>query len=168
VEEEMNKTLQALGSGVAGAVTLTLIHQTAKRVTDKAPRADILGMRAIARTMRKANTEPPADDQLFWWSLLGDLVSNSLYYSLASAGDEDKAWTRGGLLGLGAGVGALALPGPLGLGSRPTNRTRATQIMTIAWYLAGGLAAAATARCLARLGEQQDGFIGPEGKTAEA
>lgn len=164
----MNKALQALGSGVAGAVALTLIHQTAKRVTDKAPRADVLGMRAIARTLRKANTEPPPDDRLFWWSLAGDLVSNSLYYSLASAGAANKAWLRGGLLGLGAGVGAVALPGPLGLGTRPTNRTRATQVMTVAWYLAGGLAAAATARCLARLEEERpDRFIGPEGTRAE-
>lgn len=162
----MNKALQALGSGVAGAVALTVIHQTAKRVTDKAPRADILGMRAIARTVRRTGGEPPPDDRLFWWSLLGDLVSNSLYYSLAGVGSGDKAWMRGGLLGLGAGVGAVALPGPLGLGTRPTNRTRSTQLMTVAWYLAGGLAAAATARCLAEWGEERDSFVGPEGERA--
>lgn len=167
----MNKALQALGSGVAGACALTVIHQTAKRVTDKAPRADILGMRAIARTVRRAGGEPPTDDRLFWWSLLGDMVSNSLYYSLAGVGNENKAWMRGGLLGLGAGVGAVALPGPLGLGTRPTNRTRATQLMTVAWYLVGGLAAAATARCLAQWEEEREsktstGFIGPEGERA--
>jgi hypothetical protein len=146
----MNKAAQALASGVAGAVTLTVLHQVAKRVTDKAPRADILGMRTIAKAFRQADREPPPDDQLFWWSLAGDLVSNSLYYSLAAVGDDDQAWLRGGALGLGAGVGAVALPGPLGLGTRPTNRTMATRVMTVVWYLAGGLAAAATARCLAQ------------------
>jgi hypothetical protein len=149
-EMAMSKAAQALASGVAGAVTLTFLHQVAKRVTDKAPRADILGMRTIAKALRKADREPPPDDRLFWWSLAGDLVSNSLYYSLAAVGDDDRAWLRGGALGLGAGVGAVALPGPLGLGTRPTNRTTATRVMTVAWYLAGGLAAAATTRCLAR------------------
>jgi hypothetical protein len=47
-----------------------------------------------------------------------------------------------------AGVGAVVLPGPLGLGRQPTNRARATQVMTVLWYLAGGLAAAAAARRL--------------------
>lgn len=148
----MNKAAQALASGVAGAVTLTFLHQVAKRVTDKAPRADLLGMRTIAKVMRRADQEPPPDDRLFWWSLAGDLVSNSLYYSLAALGDEDRAWLRGTALGLGAGAGAVALPGPLGLGTRPTGRTQATKAMTVAWYLAGGVAAAATAKCLARYG----------------
>lgn len=147
--------LRALGSGLAGATVLTLIHETARRSrVPNAPRADVLGMRAIAKSMRKVGVEPPPDDRLFHWAMVGDMISNSLYYSLAGLGDERKAWLRGGLLGLGAGVGAVALPGPLGLGRGPSGRTRATQAMTVAWYLAGGLAAAATARWLSR-GEDQ-------------
>jgi hypothetical protein len=144
----MNKILRTLGSGLAGACALTLIHQTAKRVTEKAPRADVLGMRAIAKGMRRVNLEPPPDDRLFWWTLAGDLAANSLYYSLVGAGQ--RPWLRGGLLGLGAGLGAVALPGPLDLGRRPTGRTAATQVMTVAWYLTGGLVAAAASRLFAR------------------
>lgn len=144
----MNKTLRALGSGLAGACALTLIHQTARQVTDKAPRADILGMRAIAKSMRKLDHEPPPDDRLFWWTLAGDLAANSVYYSLVGSGR--RPWVRGGLLGLGAGLGAVALPGPLGLGTRPTGRTLATKVMTVAWYLAGGFIAAAASRLLTR------------------
>ena len=47
----------------------------------------------------------------------------------------------GALLGLTAGVGALVLPGPLGLGEAPAKRTGGTAAMTLAWYTLGGLAA---------------------------
>lgn len=144
------KALQALASGFVGACALTLVHQAARKVTDKAPRADILGMRALAKWIRKVNGQSPPDDQLYKLALAGDLAANSLYYSLVNVGNEERTWLRGSLLGLGAGLGALALPGPMGLGSRPTNRTGATQAMTVVWYLLGGLAAAAAAQALAR------------------
>ncbi|HKI03723.1 MAG TPA: hypothetical protein VKK31_17215 [Thermoanaerobaculia bacterium] len=147
------KALRALGSGLAGACALTLVHQAARRITDKAPRADILGLRALAKTIRATGRQSPPDDQLYPWTLAGDLVSNSLYYSLVGTNGGTATWLRGTALGLGAGLGALALPGPMGLGSRPTNRTVATQVMTVAWYLLGGLAAAGMATALARQGE---------------
>jgi hypothetical protein len=144
------KILRALGSGLAGSCALTLVHQAARRITGKAPRADILGMRALARIFRKADTQPPPDDQLYPLTLAGDLAGNALYYSLVGTAGGLGALARGTALGLAAGVGALALPGPLGLGSRPTNRTPATQVMTVAWYLVGGLAAAGASTLLAR------------------
>lgn len=146
------KALQALASGFAGACVLTLVHQAAQKMTDKAPRADVLGMRALNKAIRKADWPSPPDDKLYKWALMGDLAANSAYYSLVDVGSENRTWLRGTLLGLGAGVGALALPGPMGLGTRPTNRTRATQAMTVAWYLLGGLAAAAVSQALARRG----------------
>jgi hypothetical protein len=146
----MMKPLRALGSGFAGACALTLVHQAARRITDKAPRADILGMRALAKIIRKVDTQSPPDDQLYPLAMAGDLLSNSLYYSLVGAAGGLGALARGTALGLGAGLGALALPGPMGLGSRPTNRTVPTQVMTVAWYLVGGLVAAGTSALLAR------------------
>ena len=150
------KALRALSSGLAGACALTLVHQAARLVTDKAPRADILGMRALAKTIRATGRQSPPDDQLYPWTLAGDLASNSLYYSLVGTGGGPATWLRGTVLGLGAGIGALALPGPMGLGSRPTNRTVATQVMTVAWYLLGGLAAAGVASALAAQNEDVD------------
>jgi hypothetical protein len=144
------KTLRALGSGLAGACALTVVHQVARQLTDKAPRADVLGMRALSRILDKVDGPPPGDDQLYPWTLAGDIVSNALYYSLVGTAGGLSALLRGGALGLGAGLGALALPGPLGLGTRPTNRTPATQAMTVAWYLIGGLAAAGASALLAR------------------
>lgn len=146
------KSWQALGSGFAGALTLTAVHETARHQLAEAPRMDVLGMRAIARATEAMGQEPPSDSQLHDLALAGDIVSNSLYYSLIGLGSPERAWLRGTILGLAAGVGALVLPRPLGLGEGPSNRTTATQVMTIGWYLLGGLAAAAAYRLLAEKG----------------
>src|SRR4051812_15813848 len=66
-------------------------------------------------------------------ALGGDLLANGVYYSLVGAGGSEGALRRGALLGLLAGLGAVALPAPLGLGSEPSKRTPATQLMTVAW-----------------------------------
>jgi hypothetical protein len=140
--------LKALAGGLAGACALTLIHEAARRVMpDVAPRMDVLGMRAIAKTARAVDAEPPVP--LHEAALVGDLVSNSVYYSLVAAGGREDALRNGALLGLAAGIGAVVLPERLGLGRQPTEHTPATQLMTVAWYLAGGLAAAAAYRALA-------------------
>lgn len=149
----MTKTLRALGSGLAGSAALTLVHQTARALTDLAPRADILGMRAIAKAVRKTGAQSPPDDRLYPLALAGDLLGNTLYYSLVGTAEGLSALLRGSALGLAAGAGALALPGPMGLGSRPTNRTLPTQVMTVAWYLIGGLVAAGVSTVLAELEE---------------
>lgn len=148
---DLNKTiLQSLASGLAGATVLTALHETARQFIDDAPRADILGERAIKKGMKKADLEPPADDELYYWTLGGDLVSNALYYSLVGLAKPKHALLAGTALGLAAGVGAVGLPGPLGLGTAPTNRTEATKIMTIGWYLVGGLVTAGAYTLLKR------------------
>jgi hypothetical protein len=144
--------LKALGSGLVGAVALTLIHETGRRMRDDAPRLDVLGMRAIAKSLQAADVEQP-DMELRDLALAGDLVSNSFYYSLIGLGKREDAWLCGAALGLAAGLGAVTLPGPLGLGPQPTERAPTTQLMTVAWYLAGGLAAAAAYRAFTVDGE---------------
>ncbi|MCB2378784.1 hypothetical protein LGH70_14380 [Hymenobacter sp. BT635] len=139
---------QALGSGLAGALVLTAIHETARRLLPDAPRMDVLGMRGLRKLLGKAHAPQPAPDTLFNLTMAGDILSNGLYYSLVGRGKE--AWRRGTLLGLAAGVGGVVLPGPLGLGEAPSNRTRQTQLMTVAWYLLGGLAAAGASRAWSR------------------
>lgn len=137
---------KALVSGLAGAVVLTIAHETLRRFVSEAPRMDVLGMRAISKIMKKAGTQPPEDGKLRSWAMAGDLVSNSMYYSLAGVGKG--AWIRGGLLGAGAGAGAVLLPGSMGLGSDPSNRSNSTRAMTIGIYLLGGLVAAAVGSAL--------------------
>ncbi|HEY1404511.1 MAG TPA: hypothetical protein VGB05_10320 [Pyrinomonadaceae bacterium] len=141
--------LQAAASGFAGACALTLIHESARRSLPRAPRMDVLGMRAIARSMRRVGHEPPPAGELHTLALVGDVVGNSLYYSLVGVGRPEGALLRGTMLGLAAGVGAVLLPEPLGLGDAPSARTPQTKAMTVGWYLAGGLAAALAYRLLA-------------------
>lgn len=140
--------LRALGSGLAGACALTLVHETARRFVNDAPRVDVIGMRAVEKILRAADAELPAELGLHETALAGEMVSNCVYYSLVAAGGRDAALRNGALLGLAAGLGAVFLPEPLGLGRQPTERTPATQAMTVAWYVAGGLAAAAVYRAL--------------------
>jgi hypothetical protein len=150
--------LHAAASGLVGACALTLIHESARRALPAAPRMDVLGMRAIARSMRGVGQEPPPADELHTLALVGDVVSNSLYYSLVGIGRPEGALLRGTLLGLAAGVGAVLLPEPLGLGHAPSARTPQTKAMTIGWYLAGGVAASLAYRLLAgRPGENRRG-----------
>ena len=139
--------LKALGSGLLGACALTLIHETARRIApESAPRMDVIGMRAIAKTVRAVDAEPPVP--LHEAALAGEIVSNSLYYSLVGAGSRDDALRNGALLGLAAGLGAVFLPGPLGLRPQPT-QTPATAALTVPWYVLGGLAAGAAYSALA-------------------
>jgi hypothetical protein len=138
---------KALVGGLAGAVALTIAHETLRRFVPEAPRMDVLGMRAISKTMKKVGSQPPEGSALRAWAMAADVVSNSIYYSLAGAGKD--AWLRGSLLGAGAGAGAVLLPGPMGLGSDPSNRTNSTRAMTVGLYLLGGVVAAAVGSALA-------------------
>ena len=153
-------TKDAIISGMAGAAALTAVHQAARMVTDSAPRMDVVGMRAIARgqeatsgaTGTESSVENPA---LYNLALAGDLFFNSAYYSMATT------WTRGAALGVLAGVGALFLPQKLGLGAPPKSELLSNQVMTVAWYVLGGLAAAWTAQCLTeKRAEQTREFVG--------
>jgi hypothetical protein len=141
------KLLRSLTAGFAGALVLTALHETVRRLRpEDAPRMDVLGMRGLRKLLGKAHAPQPDDDTLFDMTMAGDVLSNGLYYSLVGSGKH--AVRRGLLLGVAAGVGGVVLPGPLGLGEGPSNRTPQTQLMTVAWYTAGGLVAGAVARAL--------------------
>jgi hypothetical protein len=106
---------------------------------------DVIGMRALSRTVRGLGGRPARGSRLFRQTLLGDLAANALYYSLAGASPR-----RGLALGAAAGLGAAALPPMLGLGRSPGSRWPATPLMTLALYTAGGVAAAVAGRALGR------------------
>jgi hypothetical protein len=132
---------KALLSGLAGAAALTLVHETARQVVPGAPRVQVIGMRALAKPIRKMGYRPPRRDRLYWLSLIGEVVSNSLWYSMVGAGKRGRALETGAALGLIGGLGAVALPPVVGLGRQPHHRTPWTQVMTVAWYTLGGAVA---------------------------
>ena len=140
----------ALMAGMAGAVALTAVHQLARRVSDDAPRMDVLGERAIARTVHAAGGTLPMPRTLHRWALAGDIIANSAYYSMVACGRDAHLWTRGVAMGLAAGAGALVLPRRIGLGDPPRSHHIPNQVMTVAWYVIGGLAAAAVGHGLRR------------------
>jgi len=146
----------SLVSGMAGAVALTAVHQAARAVTDSAPRMDVVGMRALSRGVQAVGAgTPDMHKGLYRATLAGDLICNSAYYSLATS------YTRGAVMGLAAGIGALLLPERVGLGAPPRSELLSNQVMTVAWYVLGGLAAAATATWLAnRRAETTREFVG--------
>lgn len=132
--------------GLAGAVTVTLLNETVRRALPHAPRIEVIGERALAGSLDALGVDPPHGAALYRWTLLGDLVSNTVYFGLVGLGARQGAWERGGALGLAAGVGAVVLPRPLGLGRQPGARFPVTPLLTVGWYLAGGLVSALTTR----------------------
>lgn len=144
------KATTALAGGLAGATAVTLIHESIKAVVPEAPRMDRLGMQALAKTLRKANQKVPPEQTLFTMTLVGDLLSNALYYSAAGIGSEKNLWVRGSLLGLAAGIGAVVLPEPMGLNKQHSNRTLSTKVMTVGLYVAGSLVTTAVIKLLNR------------------
>ncbi|HLL87937.1 MAG TPA: hypothetical protein VK324_01410 [Tepidisphaeraceae bacterium] len=144
------EALTRIASGLAGACAVTAVHQLANKAgVPHAPRVDVVGRRAIAGPLAMLGIDPPKGKSLHDAALALDIASNTLYYAAVAKNDGRHAWRRGLVLGLLAGIGAVVLPPALRLGSKPTSRTPATQLMTVAWYTLGGLVAAATARTLA-------------------
>jgi hypothetical protein len=129
----------AIGAGLAGAAAVTALNEAGRRLWSRAPRAELLGERGVKAIARGLGRRPPRGRSLFVWALAGEALSNTGYYALAAR--ARRPLLAGGLLGLTAGVLAVALPAPLGLGRRPTGRSAQTAALTIAWYTAGGLAA---------------------------
>ncbi|MCW3106360.1 MAG: hypothetical protein JWQ09_866 [Segetibacter sp.] len=138
------KLLSTIAGGFAGAAALTLLHESVRRLNTDAPRMDLLGMEAISKSLKSVNVEVPDEDNLFRITMAGDIITNSIYYSLAAIGDEKKVILRGLLLGLAAGFGAVYLPKPLGLNENPGNPTAETKLMTVGLYLVGGAVASIT------------------------
>jgi hypothetical protein len=149
-KQEMKMNLKGTLGGLAGACTLTLLNEGARKLDKDAPNMNLLGMNAVARIMKGNSLLTQAADKLFPVALAGDLVSNSLYYSMAESADNKNTLIRGTLLGLAAGVGAVVLPKALGLNEDATARTTKTKLFTIAWYLIGGVVAAAAINALER------------------
>jgi hypothetical protein len=146
----MAMRLSAAIGGFAGACALTLINEAIRKFDPRAPRLDLLGRNAVAKLIKGPASAPLLVQKLLPLAITGDLISNTLYFSLASGKNRNKTLMRGALLGLGAGLGAVVLPKPMGLDSSTTNRAGRTQAMTIMYYVIGGLVAAAAINALER------------------
>lgn len=144
------KPMASFGGGLAGACAVTLIHESVKKIIPNAPRMDLLGMNAISKGLNAAGMKTPANSKLFAMAITGDLLANSLYYSVAGIGNEKNIWVRSAALGLAAGIGAVVLPGPLGLQTKHSNRTATTKVMTVGLYVVGAVVTTAVMKVLSK------------------
>lgn len=144
----MKPEVRNILGGISGAVVLNLIHEAAKRVYDKAPQIDQLGEEALSKTVEAIGLEAPTGQTLTVSTLAADLASNAGYYAMIGKGDRETILWRGAGYGLMAGLGAIGLAKPLGLDETPVAKTEETKLLTVAWYVLGGLAAALVIRNL--------------------
>jgi hypothetical protein len=138
----MRRTSSALGSGLLGATALTAVHQLLRPRVAHPPRMDVYGRRAILRGARGMNVEPPKGQRLQRVALAGDILANTLYYAAIGFARRRHAGKTGAALGGLAGIGAVLLPPLMRLGSKPSRRSGQTIVLTIAYYLLGGLVSA--------------------------
>lgn len=130
-------TAQALGSGLAGAVVLTALHEGIKQIAPESPRMDQIGTQIV----RKAKGGNSDNESAYNQALAGELVANSVLYSLVGSG-EKNSWLRGLLIGAGSGLAAVLLPTIMPVKDGASNRSAETTAMTIGIYTIAGLAAA--------------------------
>jgi hypothetical protein len=109
---------------------------------------DLVGMRAVRRMAPRFREPRVSSRTLHRVTLAGDLVCNSIYYAAIPGRTAAATWTRAAALGVAAGLGALLLPEPMGLGPPPHSDRRSNQMMTLAWYAAGAAATAAAATAM--------------------
>ncbi len=142
-------TLKSLGSGLAGAIALNLINESARHLISGAPRMDKVGMNSMAKAFLKAGAQPPQGKNLYWTALAGDILANTMYYGLVGAGKGKNRWVQGVVLGTAAGISSTILPNLMNVDTSQNQNPRA-RLMTIGWYLAAGIVAAAVASALKR------------------
>ncbi|UOE52494.1 hypothetical protein MTO98_15570 [Mucilaginibacter sp. SMC90] len=142
------KLIKNIIGGLAGAVALNILHQTVKQFDHDAPRVDLVGEEALTKGMESMGLEAPTGNALFTATLIGDIVSNTLYFSTIGFGKKKYLLLRGTTIGLAAGIGALTLTKPIGLSDAPVTRTNKTKIMTVVWYTLGGIVTALTIKAM--------------------
>jgi hypothetical protein len=135
----------SMASGLVGAVALTALHEGTRRVAAHPPRMDLLGRRAVKKSLDATGQDARPRAELHRWALLGDIVANTIYYASIGRGAGRGKWGRALVLGTAAGVGAMTLPPLLGLGRAPNSQYTSTHLMTLGLYLTGALASAAAA-----------------------
>ncbi|GGH64022.1 hypothetical protein HNQ91_002395 [Filimonas zeae] len=134
------KLIPSFISGLAGAGALTLLHQWVKKRASQPPQMDKLGMQAMEKAFAATDMELPSRDELYDYTLAGDLAANAAYYALVGTKPGSSILT-GSVLGIVAGTAAVALPGKLKLNPEYSGATPQTKALTIALYTAGGLVA---------------------------
>lgn len=129
-------------AGLGGAIVLTILNETLKNVNGDMPRIDLVGEEAVEKTAEYFGLELHNKESVHGASLVGDLVSNTAYFSLID-GEGKALWVKAAASGILAGLGAVTIPGEIGLDDAPIAKKTTTKVWTVGYYLAGALATAA-------------------------
>jgi len=126
-------------AGAAGAIALNVLHETLKKESNDVPRVDLLGEDAVQKVLKYFGSSVPDKASLYKTTLAGDLISNTLYYSLIGAGNQKYLWPKAVFLGLTAGIGAVKLPEPMGLDPEPVTKSDQVKVLTVGYYIFGAI-----------------------------
>lgn len=69
-------------AGLGGAIALNIIHESLKKKGSDMPRVDLVGEEALQKSLNYLGMSIDDDATLYNATLAGDVVSNTLYYSL--------------------------------------------------------------------------------------
>jgi hypothetical protein len=139
------KVLASLAGGVAGAITVTILHELVRKIDPSAPRLDLVGQKATEKLALKTGYKPPTGNNLYATSLAGSIIANTLTYSLAGMSGK-RPLSFGTIMGATMGLSAVTLPNKLGLNGSHAQQSQRKKWMTMVLYIAGGLVASAVAR----------------------
>ncbi len=120
-------------AGLGGALALSLLHETIRKNFDNVPEINKVGEEALNKVLDKADMKITNHDQLYAATLAGDVIGNGMYYATTATSGFNIA------SGLAMGLGALALPGKVGLDEDPVAETTQKKVMTVAYYLFGAI-----------------------------
>lgn len=131
--------LKNLIAGLAGSIALNLLHEGLKKTSNDVPRVDLLGEDALQKTLKYFGGKMENQENLYKATLAGDIIGNTLYYSLIGAGNQKNIWTKAIFMGLSAGIGAVSLPEPMGLDPDPVTKDNQVKVLTVGYYLFGAV-----------------------------
>jgi hypothetical protein len=134
------RILDGIIGGLAGAISVTLLHELIRTFYAGAPRLDQLGEQATAKLIKSTGQHPPDEEKLYAPALGADVAANTLYYGIAAANAKHPVRTAT-LMGLTAGLGAISLPSKLGLNNDYSAGTPERKLITLALYTIGGIIA---------------------------
>lgn len=141
------KLLDGLIGGLAGALSVTLLHELLRKVYSGAPRLDLLGEEATSKIIRATGHEVPDEKTLYSTALAGDVAANALYYGIAAANAKHPIRTAT-IMGITAGLGAISLPSKIGLDDQHSAATTEKKLITLGLYTIGGLIAGIVVRAM--------------------
>lgn len=119
-------------AGLGGAIALNILHETIRKNFDDVPHINELGEEALVKVMDKTSINITGENSLYTTTLVGDIVSNGVYYATTATKNDLTS-------GLLAGVGAIMLPKKIGLNDEPVASNNKKKAMTVGYYIFGAL-----------------------------